>query len=214
MSSIRVLVVDDHPVFRLGLTALVNGLDDIDVVGEAENAREAVARAAQVAPDVVIMDVQLPDASGIQATAQLLNENASLAILVLTMFDDDDSVHAAIRAGAHGYLVKGAGPAEIERAIRAVANGEVILGKSAARVAQHALRRGGAGNVFPELSEREEEVLDLVARGLNNRAIAARLVVNEKTVRNHVSNVFTKLGVASRAEAVARARDAGLGGEA
>jgi DNA-binding NarL/FixJ family response regulator len=209
-----VLVVDDHPVFRLGLTALVGGLEGIDVVGEAESGEEAIARVDELSPDVVIMDVQLPDESGIQTTTRLLANNAALAILVLTMFDDDDSVHAAIRAGARGYLVKGAKPDEIERAIRAVANGEVILGKSAAHMAQQALRRGGAGSVFPALSEREEEVLDLVARGLDNRSIASRLVVNEKTVRNHVSNVFTKLGVASRAEAVARARDAGLGGAA
>jgi DNA-binding NarL/FixJ family response regulator len=208
--SIRVLVADDHPVFRLGLTALVNGLDGIDVVGEAANAAEAQAAAAELSPDVVIMDVQLPDASGIEATAMVLAQNSSVGILMLTMFGDDDSVHAAIRAGARGYLVKGAGPAEIERAIRAVAHGEMILGAPAAHVPKQIHASGG--RAFPALSEREEEVLGLVAQGLDNPAIARRLVLSEKTVRNHVSNVLTKLGVSSRAEAVARARDVGLGG--
>jgi DNA-binding NarL/FixJ family response regulator len=207
--TIRVLVVDDHPVFRLGLIALIGGMDGVDVVAEASTAEEAVERAGAAAAHVVVMDVQLPDASGIEATERLLREAPGLGVLVLTMFDDDDSVHAAIRAGARGYLVKGAQPAEIERAIRGVANGEVVLGAAAARRAQLHLRPTG-GRLFRELSDREEEVLELVARGLDNRAIAHRLGVSEKTVRNHVSNIFTKLAVSSRAEAVARARDAGL----
>jgi DNA-binding NarL/FixJ family response regulator len=209
--AIRVIIVEDHPVFRMGLKALLDGIDGIDLVGEAEDSQSALALAQAAAPHVVLMDVQLPDRSGIETTAMLLSEQPSLGVVVLTMFEDDDSVHAAIRAGARGYLVKGAGPDEIERAIRAVANGEVILGAAAARLAQQGWRGGAGGRVFAELSVREEEVLDLVARGLDNTAIARRLVVNEKTVRNHVSNVFSKLGIATRAEAVARARDAGLG---
>ena len=209
IESISVVLVDDHPVFRLGLSAVIEGLDGIEVVGEAATASEAVAIVGSTSPDVVIMDIQLPDASGIEATAMLLKARPELGVLVLTMFDDDDSVHAAIRVGARGYLVKGVGAGEIERAIRAVAHGEVILGAAAARRAQLHWRSGSVQ--FPELSEREREVLDLVARGLGNQAIARRLVVNEKTVRNHISNLLTKIGAATRAEAIAKARDAGLG---
>lgn len=209
MDQISVVLVDDHPVFRLGLSAVIEGLDGIQVVGEAATAAEAVAVVEAVEPDVVVMDIQLPDASGIEATGSLLKARPELGILVLTMFDDDDSVHAAIRVGARGYLVKGVGAGEIERAIRAVAHGEVILGAAAARRAQ--LHWRASGTEFPELSEREREVLELVARGLGNQAIARRLVVNEKTVRNHISNVLTKIGAATRAEAIAKARDAGLG---
>lgn len=207
---VSVVLVDDHPVFRLGLSAVIEGLDGIEVVGEASTAAEAVAVVQELSPDVVVMDIQLPDASGIEATASLLKAHPDLGVLVLTMFDDDDSVHAAIRVGARGYLVKGVGAGEIERAIRAVAHGEVILGAAAARRAQLHWRSGG--EQFPELSEREREVLDLVARGLGNQAIARRLVVNEKTVRNHISNVLAKIGAATRAEAIVKARDAGLGG--
>lgn len=206
---ISVVVVDDHPVFRLGLSAVIEGLDGIEVVGEAGTAAEALAVVEKVSPNVVVMDIQLPDASGIEATGSLLKVRPELGVLVLTMFDDDDSVHAAIRVGARGYLVKGVGAGEIERAIRAVAHGEVILGAAAARRAQ--LQWRGGGSQFPELSDREREVLTLVARGLGNQAIARRLVVNEKTVRNHISNVLTKIGAATRAEAIAKARDAGLG---
>lgn len=214
-TPISVVVVDDHPVFRLGLSALIAALDGVEVVAEAENAEEAVAAVARHKPDVVLMDVQLSGASGIEATAALRAADPDVGVLVLTMFDDDDSVHAAIRAGARGYLIKGARPAEIERAIRAVANGEVILGAAAARLAQlHWRAGGGATSPFPQLSDREREVLDLVARGLDNHSIARRLVLNEKTVRNHVSNIFTKLGMSSRAEAVVKAREAGLGGKA
>lgn len=207
---ISVVLVDDHPVFRLGLSAVIEGLDGIEVVGEASTAAEALAVVSSLSPDVVVMDIQLPDASGIEATGLLLKARPDLGVLVLTMFDDDDSVHAAIRVGARGYLVKGVGAGEIERAIRAVAHGEVILGAAAARRAQLGWRVG-AGGQFPELSDREREVLDLVARGLGNQAIARRLVLSEKTVRNHISNVLSKIGVATRSEAIARARDAGLG---
>jgi DNA-binding NarL/FixJ family response regulator len=195
-NPIRVVLVDDHPVFRLGMTALIDGIDGINVVAEASDAAEACRVTAQFAPDVIIMDVQLPDASGIEATAAVLAEHPDVGVVMLTMFGDDDSVHAAIRAGARGYLVKGAGPDEIERAIRAVAAGEMILGASTAHLGRELYRGSAAARAFPELSEREEEVLDLVARGLDNTALARRLIVSEKTVRNHVSKVFTKLGVA------------------
>jgi len=206
---ISVLLVDDHPVFRLGLSAVIEQFEGIEVVGEASTAAEAEAGVEALSPDVVIMDIQLPDASGIEATAALLKARPSLGVLVLTMFDDDDTVHAAIRIGARGYLVKGVGAGEIERAIRAVANGEVILGAAAARRAQ--LHWQSGQTQFPELSVREREVLDLVARGLGNQAIARRLAVNEKTVRNHISNVLAKIGVATRSEAIVKARSAGLG---
>ena len=209
--SISVVLVDDHPVFRLGLSAVIDGINGIDVVGEAATAAEAMTVAQALSPDVVIMDIQLPDASGIEATRSLLKIRPELGVLVLTMFDDDDSVHAAIRVGARGYLVKGVGAGEIERAIRAVAHGEVILGAAAARRAQ--LHWRSPRGQFPELSDREREVLELVARGLGNQAIARRLVVNEKTVRNHVSNLLTKIGAATRAEAIVMARNAGLGVE-
>jgi DNA-binding NarL/FixJ family response regulator len=209
MSSITVVLVDDHPVFRLGLRALIDGIAGIDVVGEAEDAAGAVEAVASLDPDVVVMDVQLPDQSGIEATRTLLRTQPELGVLVLTMFEDDDSVHAAIRAGARGYLVKGAGADAIERAIRAVAAGEVILGKSAAQRASLHWRAGSSP--FPELSAREAEVLDLVAKGLDNRAIALRLSVNEKRVRNHLSNVLTKIQVTTRSEAIVKAREAGLG---
>ncbi|HUR48548.1 MAG TPA: response regulator transcription factor [Acidimicrobiales bacterium] len=207
--AITVVLVDDHPVFRLGLAAVIEGLDGIEVTGEAATAAEAVALVESVRPDVVVMDVQLPDASGIEATALLLKARPDLGVLVLTMFDDDDSVHAAMRVGARGYLVKGVGAGEIERAIRAVAHGEIILGAAAARRAQ--LNWRGGGGRFPELTDREREVLELVAQGLGNQAIARRLVLNEKTIRNHISNLLTKIGAATRAEAIAKARDAGLG---
>lgn len=206
---ITVAVVDDHPVFRLGLCALIERLDNIEVVGEAGSAEEAIAVVRELDPDVVIMDVQLGGPSGISATSALLGEDPERGVLVLTMFDDDDSVHAAIRAGARGYLVKGASPTEIERAIRAVANGEMLLGAPAAR--RMNLDARGAGRPFAQLTEREHEVLELVAAGIDNRAIARRLFLNEKTVRNHVSTVFTKLGVNTRVELVVKARENGLG---
>ena len=211
MTDVRIVLVDDHPVFRMGLGALIQRMNGIEIVGEAEDAASAMDVVRRERPDVVIMDVHLPDATGVDATAALVRERPDLGVLVLTMFDDDDSVHAAMRAGARGYLLKGARPDEIERAILGVANGELILGAAAARSAQQQWQRPYARTpVFPELSEREHEVLGLVAAGLDNRSIASRLVVSEKTVRNHVSNVFTKLGVASRAEAIVQARKAGL----
>jgi DNA-binding NarL/FixJ family response regulator len=213
--AIQVVVVDDHPMFRLGMVALLTSLPGIDVVGEAGSVEEAVAVVDRTMPDLVIMDLQLPDGSGITATERILSGHPQVGVLVVTMFSDDDAVFAAMRAGARGYLVKGAGQEEIERAVVAVANGEVILGPPIAQraAALFAVRRAVDAAPFPELTEREREVLDLLARGLDNHAIARRLTISDKTVRNHVSNVFTKLQVPDRPQAIVKAREAGMGDE-
>lgn len=209
---IRILVVDDHPVFRMGLTALLSSIDGFSVVAEAEDAPSAVAAAAD-SVDVVIMDLQLGESSGIDATRQIVERRPELGVLVVTMMDDDDSVFAAMRAGARGYLLKGASPEEIQRAVVSVANGEVLFGPGIASRAVSFLAgaRQRGPSPFPDLTEREREVLDLVAQGLDNLSISRRLSVSDKTVRNHLSNVLTKLQVADRAQAIVRAREAGLG---
>lgn len=207
---VRVVVVDDHPVFRLGMVALLKSLDGIDVVAEAGSVAEAVAAVVETNPDVVVLDLQLPDGSGITATRQILSERPGVGVLIVTMFADDDAVFAVMRAGARGYLVKGAGQDEVERAVRAVGHGEVILGPPIAQRAAGLFARSTRGT-FDALTEREHEVLDLLARGLDNHAIGRRLDVNEKTVRNHVSSVFSKLQVPDRAQAIVKAREAGLG---
>ncbi len=211
---LRVLLVDDHPLYRAGLVAVLGTLSGVEVVGEAGDGQEAVERATALEPDVVLMDLNLPVLGGIEATRRITAELPGTAVLVLTMLEGDDALFAAMRAGARGYLLKGADRQEIARALATVANGEVVFSATlAARVLAWFGRDGGrVAAPFPELTDREREILDLVARGLTNAAIARRLVVSDKTVRNHVSNVFGKLHVADRAEAVARARDAGLGG--
>ena len=213
----RVLVADDHPMYREGVVTVLSTTPGIEVVGEADDGEAAVAEALRLEPDVVVMDLHMPGRNGIEATAAVVAARPSTAVLVLTMLDGDDSVFAAMRAGARGYLLKGAGRADIVRAVQTVAQGEVMFSSA---IAGRVLSFFAAGpsaaaaslTPFPELTEREREVLDLVARGLTNTEIARRLVLSGKTVRNHVSNVFGKLQVAGRAEAVARARDAGLGG--
>ena len=214
--SLSILVVDDHPVFRMGMVALLSSIDGLEVVAEAADADEAVERCDRLAPDVVIMDLHLGESSGIEATRRIVARRPGQGVLVVTMMDDDDSVFAAVRAGARGYLLKGAGPDEIERAVRAVANGEVLLAPAiAARAVSYLSGAQRSGPTpFPELTDREREVLDLVASGLDNLSIARRLSLSSKTVRNHLSNILTKLQVADRAQAIVRAREAGLGGAA
>ncbi|MEV5692640.1 response regulator transcription factor [Micromonospora globbae] len=211
--EIRVAVVDDHPVFRLGMTALLSSTAGLRVVGEAADADGALRVADTVRPDVMVMDLHLGGRSGVEATREIVGRHPDIGVLVVTMLDDDDSVFAALRAGARGYLLKGAAPAEVERAVRAVANGEVLLGPViASRAVGFLAGARTAGPVpFPELTDREREVLDLVAQGLSNVVIARRLTLSPKTVRNHLSNVLTKLQVADRGQAIQRARQAGLG---
>ena len=218
MKRIRVLIADDHPVFRFGLRALLSALPDTDVVGEATTGEGAVELASTTQPDVILMDINMPGVNGIEATRRIRERQPHVAVLVLTMLDDD-SVFAAIRAGARGYVLKGAEPAETLRAIRAVADGEAIFSPSIAERVMYYFAHGvppqapmtGGPKPFPELTDREREVLALIARGLTNSAIAEQLVLSPKTVRNYITEIFSKLQVADRAQAVIRAREAGLG---
>jgi DNA-binding NarL/FixJ family response regulator len=214
VTAIRVVVVDDHPVYRDGVAGALDDAPDIDVLGTAADGDAAVAAVERLRPDVVLMDLRMPGGGGLAATATIAATWPETAVVVLTMSDDDDSVFAALRAGARGYLLKESEGADIARAVRAAARSEAVFGpRIADRVlAFFASSRARSGAVpFPELTDREREVLDLVAHGLPNAAIATRLFLSEKTVRNRVSDVLTKLHAASRAEAVALARDAGLG---
>jgi DNA-binding NarL/FixJ family response regulator len=214
METIRVLLVDDHPVFRHGLRALLASLGIVDVVGEGASGEDAVELAQQLRPDVVVMDLHMPGLGGVDATRRITAAMPGIGVLVLTMFDDDDSVFAAMRAGARGYLVKGADTPDVIRAITAVAEGEAIFGPSVAtRVLAFLTRPLSAYDEqrFPELTSRERETLDLLAAGYSNTEIARRLYLSPKTVRNNVSSIFTKLQVADRAHAIVRARAAGLG---
>ncbi|RNL63322.1 DNA-binding response regulator [Nocardioides marmoriginsengisoli] len=197
------------------MVALLESLDRVEVVGQAADAEEAVRVVAETLPDVVIMDLDLGTGSGVEATREIVRVHAKVGILVVTMLGDDDSLFASIRAGARGYLLKGASAAEIERAVRAVANGEVLLGSQVARRAATYLTGSRTKGVrpFPELTDREREVLDLVARGFDNATIARRLVLSNKTVRNYVYGILTKLGVEGRPQLVIRARDEGLGAD-
>jgi DNA-binding NarL/FixJ family response regulator len=209
---IRVVVADDHPLFRDGLRTLTSLEDGLELVGEAENGADAVELARTLRPDVVVMDLHMPDLNGIEATGRIVEALPDVGVLVLTMFEDDDSVFAAMRAGARGYLLKGAGHDEVVRAIEAVARGEAIFGPSiAARVIEFFSRPAQPPRPFPELTEREREILELIAQGRSNGDIAAHFVLSPKTVRNNVSSIFTKLRVADRAQAIVRAREAGLG---
>lgn len=212
MTDIRVVVADDHPIVRAGLTALLSSLPGVEVVGVAATGREAVKEIVTTRPDVAVLDLQMPDLDGFAATRELARAAPAVAVLVLTMFDDEDSVFAAMRAGARGYLVKGAEQEEIARAIHAVASGEAIFGPGVAqRVLGFFSAPPAAAEPFPQLTPREREILDLLAAGLANAAIASQLGVAAKTVANSVSSIFTKLRVADRAQAIVRARDAGLG---
>ncbi len=210
---IRVLIADDHPVFRDGLHALVEAAPDLDFVGEATTGIEAVDLAASGRPAVILMDLRMPELSGIEATRRILEADPTVGILIVTMSEDDESLFAAMRAGARGYIPKDAERGEILSAIRAAAVGEAVFGASIARrVAEFfAAPRSPAAEPFPDLTERENEILELIAQGRSNSDIAARLGITSKTVRNHVANVFNKLQVADRSQAIVRAREAGLG---
>ncbi|WP_329479244.1 response regulator transcription factor [Kribbella sp. NBC_01484] len=209
---IRVVLADDHPVVRAGLAALLTSLDGIEVVGVASTGREAVREVITTRPDVAVLDLQMPDLDGFAATRELVRSAPDVAVLVLTMFEDDDSVFAAMRAGARGYLVKGAEQEEIARAIQAVAAGEAIFGPGVARrMLGFFSAPPPAAEPFPELTSRERQILDLLAAGLSNSAIADRLDLASKTVANNVSAIFTKLGIADRSAAIVQARNAGLG---
>lgn len=215
--KIRVLIADDHPFFRDGLRVLLEATLDTELVGEATDGDEVVALASESGPDVVLMDLRMPGLGGIEATRKVLEENRGIAVLVVTMVEDDDSVFAAMRAGARGYLLKGADKDEMLLAIRAVARGEAVFGPGIARRLIHYFSSPTPASsrtprsIFPELTDREREILDLVAAGKNNREIAETLFLSLKTIRNYVSNIFTKLQVADRAQAIVRAREAGLG---
>jgi DNA-binding NarL/FixJ family response regulator len=211
VDPVRVLVCDDHAPFREGLRALLATSGEVEVVGEAADGRAAVEAALASQPDVVLMDLTMPVMGGVEATGRVLARCPHIAVLVLTMAEDDESVFAALQAGARGYLLKGARKAEILRAIRAVVDGDAILGAPvAARLAAFVADRPRAAPPFPQLSAREREILVLLTQQLTNPEIAARLQLSEKTVRNHVSNILTKLQVATRSEAITAARQAGL----
>ncbi|HEU4746548.1 MAG TPA: response regulator transcription factor [Anaerolineales bacterium] len=213
---IRVLIADDHPLFRDGMHGLLDSVPETEVVGEAASGEEAITLAETLQPDVILMDIKMPGINGFQAMREILQTSPHIRILIVSMLEDDDSVFAAMRAGARGYVPKGANQAEMLRAIRAVANGEAIFGPG---IAQRLIgffstsRPSVQSRIFPDLTEREAEILELITQGRTNVEIAEQLVLSLKTVRNHVSNIFSKLQVVDRAQAVLRAREAGLGEE-
>lgn len=216
MTDTRIVLADDHPVFRSGLRALLASTDNIEVVGEAATGDAAVALAVDLRPDAVVMDLHMPDGlNGVEATRELATRAPDVRVLILTMFDDDESVFAAMRAGASGYLLKDAEQDDVIRSIVAVARGDVVFGPAiATRMRAFFASNRTVASPFPQLTARETEVLDLVAAGLDNSAIGRRLQVAPKTVRNTVSNIFMKLHVADRSQAIVRARDAGMGRDA
>ncbi|WP_248960661.1 response regulator transcription factor [Sphaerisporangium perillae] len=209
--TIRVLLADDHPVYMEGLRMLLGTIDGMEVVGAAVDGASLVDLADQVDADVAVVDLDMPGMDGATASALLRERHPDLDVLVLTMHEEEAMVIRALRAGVRGYVLKSAGPGAIARAIQTVAEGDTVLGGGVGTWARTAAARASATGPFPELSTRETEILDLVARGLSNPQIAQRLFISVKTVGNHLSNILTKLSAASRAEAVARARDAGLG---
>lgn len=218
MEKIQLLVADDHALFRDGVKALLAATPDVVVVGEAETGEEAIDQTRALKPDVILMDINMPGGSGIEATRQILMNDSKTGIIMVTMLEDDASVFAAMRAGARGYVLKGAHHDDLLLAIRAVAKGQTVFGPGIARRMSQFFQSIGAKRhtrypegVFPELTDREREVLELIAQGLKNPQIAERLVISQKTVRNHISNIFSKLQVADRVEAIIQAREAGLG---
>ena len=213
MDPLRVLIADDHPLFRKGMRTLLTATPDIEVVGEATTGQEVVELASALQPDVILMDLQMPDINGIEATRQILHTSPHIRILVVTLFEDDASVFTALRAGARGYVLKDAKEEEVIRAIRAVGSGEAIFSPTiATRLMDFfaAPRPAASKELFPTLTEREREILQLIAHGSTNSDIARYLALSVKTVSNYVSNIFSKLQVTDRAQAIIRARDAGL----
>ena len=212
--NIRILVADDHAIFREGLQAVLGSEPDMEVVGEAATGTEVVERAARLRPDVILMDIQMPGINGIEATRRILDANPNVGVVVLTMFEDDDSVFSAMRVGARGYVLKGADPSEILKVLRAVAGGEAHFGPEIARRLVNFFsipEPASPDEALPELTARERDILGLSAQGHSNAIIATRLFVSPNTVRNHITHIFAKLQVADRAEAIVRAREAGLG---
>jgi DNA-binding NarL/FixJ family response regulator len=214
MPHLRILIADDHPLVRSGMRALLQTEEDLEVVGEAATGEEAVTQAATLQPDVIVMDLRMPGISGIEATRRILQMNPHIRILVVTLLAEDDTLFAALRAGAHGYVLKEASEVEVLRAIRAVGEGEAIF---SATMAQRLVgffsspRQTVPSLPFPDLTEREREILTLLAQGRSNSEIAQQLVIEQKTVRNYISSIFSKLQVTDRAQAIIRAREAGLG---
>lgn len=213
MDKTRVLIVDDHPLFRKGMRALLEALPEMEVVGEAANSDEALALANNLAPDVIVMDLQMPGESGLIATRAILNASPHIRILMVTLLDDSESVFTALRAGARGYILKDTDASEMARAVQAVSRGEAVFSPAIANrlidffAAPHP---AVPKEVFPTLTEREREILRLIAQGHTNPEIARQLSLSVKTVHNYVSNIFSKLQVADRAQAIIRAREAGL----
>lgn len=214
-NEIRVLIADDHTLFRDGLVALLNSVSEIDVVGTAQDGEEAIERTADSQPDVILMDLLMPKVNGIEATKQIIQTSPHIGVIMLTMFEDDESVFSAMRAGARGYILKGADQEDVLRAIRAVARGEALFGPSIANRLMDFFKvpPSAPPEAFPELTEREHEILTLIAQGKSNPEIAEQLHISLKTVRNHVSNIYNKMQVTDRVQAVLRAREAGLGVE-
>jgi DNA-binding NarL/FixJ family response regulator len=212
MELLTILIADDHPVFRKGLRALLASMPTVELAGEATSGEEAIQLAEQLQPDVVLMDLQMPGGGGLEAIRQIIQTSPHIRILVVTMFQDDDSVFAALRAGARGYVLKDMSDEEITRAILAVGSGEAIFSPA---IAERMMKFFSARpalpiEIFPELTESERNVLALMAQGVNNEEIARQLSFSNKTVRNYVSNIFSKLQVADRAQAIVKAREAGL----
>lgn len=215
MTNIRLMIADDHKLFREGIKALLAVTDDFEIVGEAEDGETAIKQCLELQPDIVLMDINMPGLNGIQSTRQILEKQPQTRIIMLTMLEDDASIFHAMQAGARGYLLKGADPAEVLSVIRAVAEGQALFGSAIATRLMNYFKELSAkpavsGTPFPELTERELEILRLIAQGLNNQELAQKLVLSPKTVRNHITSIFSKLQVADRAQAIVRAREAGL----
>jgi DNA-binding NarL/FixJ family response regulator len=217
MSRIKLMIADDHKLFREGLKALLAVTDDIEIVAEAEDGNSALKKCQELQPEIILMDINMPGLNGIYATQQILEKFPQIGIIMLTMLEDDTSVFNAMRAGARGYLLKGADPQEVLRVIRAVAEGQALFGPAIATRLMNFFKELSLKPVaaqskatFPELTERELEVLRLISQGLNNSEITHKLVLSPKTVRNHITNIFSKLQVADRAQAIVRAREEGV----